>query len=191
MRFPVLASLPLTILFGGAPAVSGPVQWDGNGHYYEVVTTLLLAPEAEAAANASTFMGMPGYLVNITSEAEWQFVRSLLDVTDLFSAIVGLSDRDEEGTFRYMGGPEEGLVASFLPWAPNEPNNFGDGEDYVEMFSGTGLYNDIQPPGEDYDARRGYIVEYSGGITVIPLPAAGWLLLASLGGLAALRRRKG
>ncbi|MGI3213289.1 VPLPA-CTERM sorting domain-containing protein [Roseovarius tibetensis] len=33
-----------------------------------------------------------------------------------------------------------------------------------------------------------YSVE--GDTTVVPLPAAGWLMLAGLGGLAALRRRK-
>ncbi len=44
---------------------------------------------------------------------------------------------------------------------------------------------------EDHGGGTGYNVEVTGDVAaVIPLPAAGWLMLAGLGGLAAARRKK-
>ncbi len=43
---------------------------------------------------------------------------------------------------------------------------------------------------EDHGGGTGYTVEVTGdAMAVVPLPAAGWLLLAGLGGLAIARRK--
>ncbi|MFN3938565.1 MAG: VPLPA-CTERM sorting domain-containing protein [Gemmobacter sp.] len=43
---------------------------------------------------------------------------------------------------------------------------------------------------EDHGGATGYAVSITADIAAIPLPAAGWLLLAGLGGLVAVRRRR-
>lgn len=50
--------------------------------------------------------------------------------------------------------------------------------------------NYLQILREDHGGGTGYSVEVTGdAASVVPLPAAGWLLIAGLGGLGALRRR--
>ena len=58
-----------------------PIQWTveagGNGHYYEAILDKIPWTEARAAAEAETFMGMPGHLVTIESAEENAFVANL------------------------------------------------------------------------------------------------------------------
>ena len=51
-----------------ATALAAPVQWDGNGHYYEYIAAPNTGWEQDnAAANSLSFGGLYGHLVTITS----------------------------------------------------------------------------------------------------------------------------
>lgn len=197
------------VVLGGCVGVAtaAPVQWlsadGGNDHWYDfqVLDTATTASDAEAMAEASVLNGESGYLATITSAAEQSFLNALWSVqpaitgqfNDLSYYLIGASDRDVENTFRWIGGPEDGDALSYVNWSGGEPNNSGmpgGNEDYVVGWwnnSAGGQWNDI--PGSSV---LGVLVEYNDAQTAppVPLPAAGWMLLAGIGGLAALRRRR-
>ncbi len=185
-------------------AAAVPVQWaaadGGNDHWYDfvILSNAVSATEAEAAAEASMLNGENGYLATITSAAEQVFLNTLWpgagSVTGQFNGLsfflIGASDRDSEGTFKWIGGPEEGDTVSYTNWNSGEPNDLG-GEDYAVGWwndSVNGVWNDTQV-NANYFA---YLVEYNDAAVApaVPLPAAGWMLLAGVGGLAAMRRRR-
>lgn len=185
-----------------------PIQWTtgagANGHWYDFVipTAAITATEAETAAESSVHQGQSGYLATITSAEEQAFLNTLWpgsgSVVGQFSGfsyfLIGASDRDSEGNFAWIGGPEDGNAVGYSNWSSGEPND-ANGEDYVVAWwqdSALGLWNDVPETGVS-----AYVVEYADAPpppppppSVIPLPAAAWMLLGGLGGLAALRRRR-
>ncbi|XP_044276260.1 collectin-46-like [Varanus komodoensis] len=58
------------------------------------------------------------------------------------SAILGINDREVEGSFRYPSGEN----ISFTNWAPNEPNN-SNNEDCVQLLD-NGFWNDNSCDGD-------------------------------------------
>ncbi|MET1415875.1 lectin-like protein [Roseibium sp. HPY-6] len=188
-------------------AAAAPFQWTavsgGNDHWYEFVVLgvgdpSLSATQAEALAESSSFMGLGGYLATITSAAEQSFLNmnwtGAGSVTGQFLDysyfLIGATDRDTEGSFEWLGGPDDGNPLGHTNWKLGEPNNAG-GEDYVVAWwedSATGAWNDV--PGNS--GVRAYLVEYSGAPVPVPLPAALPLLVGGLGllGFAAHRRRR-
>ena len=54
---------------------------------------------------------------------------------------IGLSDTSEEGNFVWNDGTALGF-ASYADWRRNEPNDYGNGEDCVQMYKDDG-WNDI------------------------------------------------
>ena len=89
-----------------------------NGHYYQVVGDLndgISYANAKTAAEASTYKGLSGYLVTITSEAENDF----LDLKVSKNTWIGASDNSTytsnshtitEGTWEWVSGPENGTT---------------------------------------------------------------------------------
>ena len=85
-----------------------------NGHYYQLVTDNGIEyADAKTAAEASTYKGLSGYLVTITSEAENDF----LDAKVSQNTWIGASDSSTytsnthtitEGTWEWISGPENG-----------------------------------------------------------------------------------
>ena len=87
-----------------------------NGHYYQVVGEAndeISYADAKTAAEASTYKGLTGYLVTITSEAENDF----LDAKVSKNTWIGASDSSTytsnthtitEGTWEWISGPENG-----------------------------------------------------------------------------------
>ncbi|MEP1575396.1 lectin-like protein [Roseibium album] len=184
-------------------AAAAPFQWSagsgGNDHWYEFVVLgsgdpSLMATQAEALAGSSSFMGLGGYLATITSAAEQTFLNSHWpgagSVTGQFMDysffLIGATDRNTEGSFEWLDGPEGGNPLTYTNWKPGEPNNSG-GEDYVVAWwedSATGRWNDI-PNNANV---RAYLVEYS--VTPVPVPAAFPLLIGGFGLLGYAARRK-
>ena len=157
-----------------------------NGHYYRAVSsTDIRWDDARAAAKseAQKFNGLTGYLVNITTEQENDFVANKVSV----SAWTGGSDSGTERVWRWMDGPEagqtytcqtfgvggtgaEGIIdgvvcteQSYLNWDFGEPNQYATrDEDYMHVY-GTGAkkgsWNDYVIDNTNVDA---YIIEYGG-----------------------------
>ncbi|MDC6468473.1 autotransporter domain-containing protein [Candidatus Pelagibacter sp.] len=88
-----------------------------NGHYYKLVNSSSIDwVDAKDAAEASTYNGLSGYLVTITSEAENDF----LDAKVSQNTWIGASDdstytstsysagEPTEGTWQWVSGPENG-----------------------------------------------------------------------------------
>ncbi|MAD29509.1 MAG: hypothetical protein CMC00_00575, partial [Flavobacteriaceae bacterium] len=112
-----------------------------NGHIYKFVAGAIRIADARAAALASTYNGEPGYLVNITSDDEQNFIWNKTTAQNIWT---GLSDKDVEGEWAWMDGPEAGEIiyvgatptgtasgSSYIKWCSNEPNDFNIGEDYM------------------------------------------------------------
>ena len=170
-----------------APAAAAPTAFGGN--FYEYFGGAFTWDQAlAAAAAAAPVAGYTAHLVTITSAAEDAFVQGLSGQNVFWTAG---SDADVEGVWKWVAGPDAGLIffgpgaapGAYSNWNGGEPNNVGN-EDYLHVNQGAGNWNDA-PNG----FQNGYIVEYS-ATNAVPEPAA-WALMIAGFGLAgsAMRRR--
>ena len=130
-----------------------------NGHMYKFVSGNYTIGQARTGALNSTFEGESGYLVNITSAAEQNFINTKVSAYNVW---IGLEDDGHEGVWKWMDGPEAGQTSTYYNWCNSEPNNWGSGEDYVvTRWSGGTCWNDFGPPATTSSSSiGGYIVEY-------------------------------
>jgi hypothetical protein len=166
MRFVANAILAVCLLAAvAAPASAEPVQWATNGHWYEAVEPLggLNWADADQAARARTWLGIPGHLATITSLEEQTFIATLLGAVNYWLA--GYQD------------PTSSLPAddwhwqtsetwSYTNWQPGEPNDYyGPGvESCLQIYNSTlGTWNDVR-----CIESNGYLVEYDGLVSVEP-----------------------
>lgn len=174
------------------PAVAAPVQWlaadGGNDHWYEYVATPVTWTTALSVAEENVWRGLQGYLVTVTSAAEYAFLTPLTNYDNTWLAG---TDAAVEGTWVWAAGPETGEVfwkdnasITYANWRAFEPSNSGGVEDYVIGWWDGDKWGDASN-----GVANGYIVEY-GGLLAAPLPAAAPLLIAALGGLVVVRRRR-
>jgi prepilin-type N-terminal cleavage/methylation domain-containing protein len=119
-----------------------------NGHYYRLVKSSTPLTWSQARAKAQTLYHQKdtGYLVNITSATEQEKLAAHV-VTD--NVWIGASDKETEGTWKWMDGPEAGtpfwsngisVSGRYSNWyIPGQPDNCscggpaGVGEDYGHM----------------------------------------------------------
>ncbi|NNE38244.1 MAG: HYR domain-containing protein [Gammaproteobacteria bacterium] len=100
-----------------------------NGHHYYGSNQTATWPSAQAHCTS-----LGGQLAVINSAAENTFLSSHLTTQ---TAWIGLSDFASEGHFTWVNGDP----LSYTNWYPGQPNNYGSGQDYVELMN-TGYWND-------------------------------------------------
>lgn len=205
-RYMIWGAMSAAAMLSATAATAAPVQFSGNGHYYEYIAGPVDWFTARDAAAASTWLGAQGYLATVTSAAENAFLVATFGTAtnDNPNGTVGwLGGTDEavEGDWVWVTGPEAGQLfyrgqaptgttITYANWGPGLPDNDPSlgGEDYL-VFRESG-WNDLRtmtPSGAP--VLRGYFIEY--GTAAVPEPAS-WAMLiggfASIGGV--LRRRR-
>jgi Lectin C-type domain len=175
------------VVFAGlmtVPAVAAPVQWAGNGHWYEYVDATTYSSFADAlnAASGLSHNGEAGYLATITSADEQSFLNTIVSVTSW----LGGSDAADEGNWTWRSGPENGSLFTYTNWADFEPNNCCNGEHGLLGWWSGDRWNDIY----DGYSSFGIVVEYNGASSDVPLPAGLPLLIGALGVLGIVSRSR-
>lgn len=170
----------VTARLGGG---DGSVYFSGNHHVYQVVTPAspMTWAQAKAAAEASTYGGVNGYLATITNQAENDFILARINQ----SGWIGATDLSVEGEWRWATGPEantqfwQGIGAAnggyavggqFSYWNTGEPNDFAGAEDCAQISflpGSNGRWNDT---GCGSTAAK-YVVEY-GAPNALPTVAS-------------------
>lgn len=169
-----IQSLNVTLLalcaYAG-PAGATPVQWSGNGHYYEA---MYVPSGIDWRAAYDSCQARSGYLATLTSTEEHAFVYGLVSSRPELWYIDGSGNGIGPwlGGFQAPGSGEPGggwrWVSdepwSYTAWSPGEPNNFGGIEDRLGFFKLSGLIGDRWNDMPGATAVKGYVIE-------IPTPA--------------------
>lgn len=170
------ATLNVTATLAQANTYYDPLD---DSFYQYVASPSITFANARASALTRTFNGATGYLANIMSATENDFIKNNVNAPNIW---IGASDNSVEGTWSWVDGPEAGLTFWqgtatggpptgtnwFSNWAPSEPNDSGGNEDgAVTNWRGTlGRWNDIGSSSLNF--VTGYLVEFStpiGGYT--------------------------
>ncbi|XP_068609207.1 uncharacterized protein [Brachionichthys hirsutus] len=108
-----------------------------------------------------------GHLASFHSAAELSFLTGHM----AYQAWVGLNDIDEENAFVYT----DGTAADFLPWAPNQPDNWQDNEDCV-LIRGAGHYEAGKLNDDFCTATKAFVCKKAKGQGPPPHPTRepGW-----------------
>lgn len=128
--------------------------------FYQYVNTGVSWTAADAAASAATLSGMTGtgFLVNITSQAENDYIQSLISA----NSWIGAADLTGTDNYEWSGGPEAGTIITssgtptpgqYTNWDIGEPND--PTRDYAFIRNASGLWRD-QTDG----VNRRYVIEW-------------------------------
>lgn len=158
-------SLCLIAMCVGVPAHAGPVQWAGNGNYYEYVPSSANWTKANALAQSRIHNGIGGQLATITSEEENSFLYGLFQAHNSDGSsnawVGGFRDENSGGSdhstgWRWVTGEE----FTYANWYPGEPNNQGGDEDFLQVYNYEGGgWNDCSNVA--CGNKVGYFVEYN------------------------------
>ena len=165
LRIMTLLAIAMLVLVGSA--IAEPIQWTveegGNGHWYELVQLTVENDWCylQNMADEQTHLGMPGYLVTITSQEEqnWIFTQYGCELSNWIAM----------GFYQISNVPNvawvwiTGETWDYTNWDVGEPNNHtqGGGGEYMGMFSRLdcdGEWNDYC----NYPELTGYVVEFGG-----------------------------
>lgn len=174
---------------GGLQAT--PIQWAGNGHYYEVrdAGSAISWTEAKGTAETLSWVGLQGHLASITSEAENVFIRDLLPSQPFTFPAVWIGGYQPAGSAEPDGGWcwVTNEPWAYSNWSANEPNDSSPGEGFLEIYAHQGdwwgMWNDNQDS-SSYNNTK-YVVEYEGEI-----PEPSTIVLLGLAGAALTVRKR-
>ncbi|MEM7670446.1 MAG: PEP-CTERM sorting domain-containing protein [Pseudomonadota bacterium] len=206
VKLKIASSIAALMLIGAnaTPAIAVPIMGPGGNHYDFIREEISFNDALTASAAATfTFRGqvVTGHLATITRRVENDFIFDALGSG--FDPWIAGSDRDEEGVWKWVAGPEAGETfwiggvdgstpapGVFVDWATGEPSNTSN-EDALHITNNLtgGSWNDARV--NTLGLPTGYVIEFeTAGISSIPLPATLPMLIAGLAGLGiALRRR--
>jgi hypothetical protein len=146
-----------------------------NGNYYISVTGNISWSNAATAAKQTSYLGLTGYLVTITSQAEQDFIAS--KIPNAQNIWIGATDAASEGAWRWESGTASpdagkqfwqgaangsrftGAGLNYDNWCVGtEPNNAGSAEHYaVTNWGGRPCWNDLP---DSFGSVQGYVIEY-------------------------------
>jgi hypothetical protein len=163
-----LIPMVMAVLGLACPALSAadPVQWDGNGHWYECVAGSYPWLEARAAADSMSWLDLPGHLATLTTPEENAFVDETFGACQSNLWLGGYQDPQydpiPDAGWHWVTGEAWG----YTNWFPGEPNDYG-GPEYYLNFTGPGPYWNDQ---SERCVLTGFVVEFE------PLPVGGCCL---------------
>ena len=149
-----------------------PLKWPtnvgGNGHFYEAA----LSPGGITWSNAqAAAIARGGYLATLTSSAENDFAYSLVSNNINFWAVDGSGgDGPWIGAYKLPGPTSQtnwawvtGEAFAYNNWGPNQPNNFGGSQNFIQLYGPTTPTGELWNDAGDSDIQftRGYLVEYN------------------------------
>jgi hypothetical protein len=165
-------TLGLALLSSLVASNAEPVYFPTTDSWYEVVTNRIDWTSARAAAAAASYLGRPGRLATIPSQAENDFV-----FTNVLGTAASLYTTYWLGAYQPNGpsvAPAEGWEwISGEPWAYTnwrsggdavEPNDANGGEHYLEILgSYYGQYGGTWNDFHEYNSPilAGYVIEYA------------------------------
>jgi hypothetical protein len=161
MRYMIIVTLLIIVLTNSVSA--DPVRWEfsegGNGNWYLAVAveTHLNWNEANALAISTEFLGAPGHLVTVTSQAENDWVLGLINPErPWWTGGIQAEGSDEP---RGGWGWVTGEAWAYENWCPFEPNNTNGDEDrigYADYTTCGVAWNDAS----QFNTCTGYIIEW-------------------------------
>ncbi|XP_041458281.1 macrophage mannose receptor 1-like isoform X1 [Lytechinus variegatus] len=151
---PVTEAPPITLPPSGRCG-SNWVFDAGSNNCFKYATDKITWPKADEQCH---YEG--GLLTSITNQADSAFHHQ----NALYYALnynawnfwIGLHDTNMESGYEWS----DGAPVSYLNWNPGEPNDYNTGEDYVEMLSETGKWND-----HNGEYTAGYICKRNSFVT--------------------------
>lgn len=154
---------------------------EDNGHYYLAVPTAVNWPTAYQLASQQSYLGRQGYLVTVTSQAEHDFVYSLIGTNcwtgatclDQYTGHPG-SYGSAKADYYWVTGPEAGQLMWSGAYAQSAPNNPDSSKMYTNWSTGEPnnsngeqcmhFYSSMQGKWNDYSQNTNcaYVVEFGG-----------------------------